>query len=200
MALRSHDRTLTIEGEPRALRFARLDLGQRANVAMLLSMFRMQEERLTRLATQPIAQQLAEMREERAANLQFGAWVEETIRAHVAPAEPWTTADGMAVTDGASFVEAYGNDELITALMVLFSVNTVTQATAKNSESPRDSSPGSADGSLAARGDAPAPTVEPAAPSGSASPAAAPALPDPSPSGSTTTAPAPSPTSVLSAV
>ena len=139
--------------------------------------------------------------EERKANVQFGAWVEEMLAGAVRPVEPWTSAEGLEVTDGASFVEAHGDDDLTAALMVLYDCNTVSRATAKNFGSPRDSSPGSDDASPAARGDGPALTVAPVAPNASATPEAASAPPATSPSGSMTSADAPSsPSPVLSAV
>jgi hypothetical protein len=198
---RARTRTVPFEGVPRAVQFARLDLGQKANLTLLLAIFRSQSERLARLLDEPAARQIAEIAEERKANIQFGAWVEEMLREAVRPVEPWTSAEGIAVIDGASFVEAHGDDDLTAALMVLYDVNTVSRATAKNSGSPRGSSPGSDDASPAARGDAPAPTVGPAASSGFASPGAASVPSETSPSGSMTSASGPSsPSPVLSAV
>lgn len=198
---RARTRTVPFEGTPRAMQFARLDLGQKANLTLLLAIFRSQSERLARLLDEPAARQIAEIAEERKANVQFGAWVEEMLAGAVRPVEPWTSAEGLEVTDGASFVEAHGDDDLTAALMVLYDCNTVSRATAKNFGSPRDSSPGSDDASPAARGDAPAPTVAPVVPSDSAAPEAASAPSATSPSGSMTSASVPSsPSAVLSAV
>lgn len=198
---RARTRTVTLEGTPRALQFARLTLGEKANLTLLLAIFRSQSERLARLLDEPAARQLAEIAEERAANLQFGQWVEEMLAGTVRPVAPWTSAEGIEVTDGASFVEAHGDDDLTAALMVLYDVNTVSKVMRGNSGSPRDSSPGLDGASPAARGDAPAPTAAPAAPSASARPEAASAPPETSPSGSMTSVSAPSsPSSVLSAV
>ena len=196
---RPHEATVPLDGEPRALQFARLGVGEMANVKLLLAIFRQQQERIVKLGDVPVAQQLDAIAEERTANLRMGQWVEETLVAGVRPVTPWTSAEGVEVTDGASLVAAYQDDDLVALLMVLFSVNTVRAATAKNSESPRDSSPGSVDASPAARGDAPAPTAAVVAPSGSATPADAAAPTETSPSGSTTAAPHPSPSSALSA-
>lgn len=185
---RPHTRPLILDGTPRELEFARLSVGEMANVKLLLAMFRQQQERITQLADAPLAQQIESIAEERRANVRMGEWVEDTLAASVRPVTPWTSPDGVEVTDGASFVAAYQDDDLISALMVLFSVNTVSAATAKNSESPRDSSPGSAGERPTARGDAPAPTVGPVAERGCASPEDASALPETSPSGPMTSA------------
>lgn len=195
---RPHVRTLQLDGEPRRVHLARLSAGEKANVELLLAILRQQTERLRRIETEPVAQQIAEIANERTANLQFGAWVEETITAHLRPVEPWTTQEGIEVRDGASFVEAYGTDELIAALLLLYGANTVSREMAKNSASPRGSSPGSVGVSQTARGDGPGPTAAPAAPSDSASPVDAVALHDPNPSGSMTVAPNLSPSSVPS--
>ena len=196
---RPHRRTLVLEGEPRELALARLDVGAVANVKLLLAIFRQQNDRLMRIAQEPIAQQLPAIAEEREANKQFGAWVEDALREGVRPVTPWTSADGVEVTDGASFVEAYQDEDLYAALLLLFDANTVSRATAKNSESPRDSSPGSPGGSQTARGDAPAPTAASADSSASATPAVAPDPTGPSPSGLTTAGASPSASSVPSA-
>lgn len=198
---RARTRAVTLEGTPRELQFARLSLGEKANLTLLLSIFRSQSERLARLLDEPAARQLAEIAEERSANLQFGQWVEEMLASAVRPVEPWTSAEGLAVTDGASFVEAHGDDDLTAALMVLYDCNTVSRGTRGNSGSPRDSSPGSDGASPAARGDAPGPTAAPVAPSASVSPEDAVAPPTTPPSGSMTSAGSPSsPSPVLSAV
>jgi len=236
---RPYDASVTLDGEPRALQFARLGVGEMANVKLLLAMFQQQQERVTRLrgyaplvvdlgavaaylrhspggdqftatvarasaaldaiGATTLSQELDAIAEERDANRRMGAWVEETLEAGVRPVTPWTSADGVDVTDGASFVAAYQDDDLIAALMVLFSVNTVRGPLAKNSESPRDSSPGSPDESPSPRGDAPVPTAAPAAPSDSVTPAAVVVLPETSPSGLTTAAPSLSPSPVPSA-
>lgn len=198
---RARTRSVPFEGTPREMQFARLDLGQKANLTLLLAIFRSQSERLARLLDEPAARQIAEIAEERKANIEFGAWVEEMLAGAVRPVEPWTSAEGLEVTDGASFVEAHGDDDLTAALMVLYDCNTVSRGTRGNSGSPRDSSPGSDGASQAARGDAPAPTAAPVAPSTSASPEGAAAPPETPPSGSMTSASSPSsPSPVLSAV
>lgn len=194
-----HEATLTLDGEPRRLQFNRLGVGEMANVKLLLAIFRQQQERIAKLGDVPVAQQLDGIADEREANRRMGEWVEETLTANVRPVEAWTSADGLEVTDGASLVAAYQDDDLISLLMVLFSVNTVRGPLAKNSESPQGSSLGSPDASQSPRGDAPAPTAAPAALSDSAPSAAATAVHEMSPSGSMTAAPSPSPSSVLSA-
>lgn len=196
---RPHEATVPLDGEPRQLQFSRLSVGEMANVKLLLAIFRQQQERIVRLGDVPVAQQLDAIAEERTANLRMGGWVEETLIAGVRPVAPWTSAEGVEVMDGASLVAAYQDDDLISLLMVLFAQNTVRTVTAKNSESPRDSSPGSPDETPAARGDAPAPTVAPVAASDSASHEDAAAPTETRPSGSTTAAPITSPSPVLSA-
>lgn len=198
---RARTRALTLEGTSRELQFARLTLGEKANLTLLLAIFRSQSERLARLLDEPAARQLAEIAEERSANLQFGQWVEEMLASAVRPVAPWTSAEGIEVVDGASFVEAHGDDDLTAALMVLYDCNTVSRGTRGNSGSPRDSSPGSDGASPAARGDAPGPTAAPVAPSASASPEGVADPPTIPPSGSMTSAGSPSsPSPVLFAV
>lgn len=196
----SYPATLLIDGERRAVKIARLNMTGKTNVRNLIALFNAQEDRLKRIATEPILEQIPQLQIEREANEAFGQWVEELIAETVSPVEPWTSAEGFEVTDGASFVQAYPTDELVQALFAIFRVNELKGDTRKNSPSPRDSSP-SSDGSTptpATRGDAPAPVVEPAGPPSSATPEAAAALPETSPSGGMTATDASSPSPVPS--
>jgi hypothetical protein len=158
---RAHRTTLTIDGVTHPVEVARLSLGALTNLKYDVRMLALQQARLEQMADVPVAAQIAASVDEHALNLHLGQRIEDTIRAGLRPVTPWVATSGVAVTDGASYVEAYGNDDLLAAFWCVYLANTVGVTLAKNSPSPRDSGAGSAASETAARGDAPAPIAAP---------------------------------------
>ncbi|MBK9497043.1 MAG: hypothetical protein IPO08_21530 [Xanthomonadales bacterium] len=193
---RPHAQTITLDGASRAVQIARLNVSRMANVRMCISMLAQQNARMADFSTLPPREQLELARAEREVNGQLGAWIEEEIRESLRPTTPWTSAAGIEVVDGASYVEAYDNDALTAGFWAIYLANTLSEDTRKNSSSPRDSAAGSPVSETAPRGDAPEATVGPAGGSASVAAVDAPAPRAPIPSGTTATS---SPTSVPSA-
>lgn len=194
---RPHSTTLTLDEFERPVQIGRMTSGELANAKLLVRMYALQQQRIEGLADTPVLEQIQIAKDETALNLHLGQQIEDLVGGFLRPVTPWLAPSEVLVTDGASFVDAYGNEELEAAFWAIYIGNTIRDAFRKKSSSP----PASADGSRAsgspARGDAPAPIAEPADASGSASPGGAPEALVTSLSGTTTTDFLPSP--VLSA-
>ena len=66
-------------------------------------------------------------------------WLNESIIAYVRIAQPWTSADGIAIATATDLVQAYQVEVTLTALVFeIWRQNTLTADQRKNSQSPSD--------------------------------------------------------------
>ena len=190
---RPHQTTITLDGTDHLVQVGRMTSAELSNAKLLVRMYALQQQRLEALADTPVLEQIQIAKDEQTLNQFFGTQIEDLVRGFLRPVTPWLAPSDVMVTDGETYVDAYGNEELEAAFWAIYIGNTVKDAFRKNSSSLPASPDGSRASGSPARGDAPALTAGPADASGSVSPEGAPEVLVALPSGTTTTPSAASP-------